>query len=152
MANTNWQGLKAEFLTNQTHKEVRSWLRDAKKWSSSKLNSGNTKRYTAGWSTERAQIQHQIFETSIIEVKEIQKQKLIAVAKAKSLAIDKIVGHLEATTSLKDIILCMRALQTELDANKDVFYKSEQDDPSTATLNAVRELIDTVSNARVVST
>lgn len=151
MANTNWQGLKAEFLANQTHKEVRSWLRDTKKWSNSKLNSGNTKQHTAGWSTEWAQIQHQIFETSITAVKEIQKQKLIAVAKAKNLAIDKIVGHLEATTSLKDVILCMRALQAELDANKDVFHKNEQDDPSTATLNAVRELIDAVSNARVAS-
>lgn len=148
MNRVDWQTLKSEFVLNQTHKEVRPWLREIKKWSDARLNNGNTKAHTSGWSTERAQVQHQIYAESLDALKEAQKRKVIDVIGAKQLAIDKLVQHTKESTTLKDTILCLRALQSEIDTNHDIVNGGNESEDALA---AVRELIDSVNRATTLS-
>lgn len=140
MGNIDWPSLETEYITNQTHKEVRKWFREVKGWSEDQLNNGNTKAQTAGWRTKRAQLQHQNRQKIMDSVSELEATKLDKLIRAKHQIIDEVVTRTKKNPSSRELFMYWKIIDTELD--KSGYHTENETDTSKATLDAVREIAE----------
>lgn len=134
--NTDWQLLKQEFVSNLKQSNVQTWLREVKRWPKNKIDSGNTRSHTVGWSTERAQVQHKHYEDARKDVAEFEKQQVIRLIRAKYVLLDKLVTLAEKTNNVREISIAIKPLLCVIEKQAPLREKDENE-----VFGQVREIV-----------
>lgn len=113
---TDWEALRREFITQETHPTVGQWLQQVKGWPVKRILNGNTTKKTVGWSKDRARLQQKKTEIAIERALKLERQNVptLRMAKAQLIAnIVKDVGRWDRL-NMMDKKLCYEILKVEL--------------------------------------
>lgn len=113
---TDWEALRREFIVQDQHTMVGSWLQQVKGWSVKRIKSGHTRRMVNGWGKQRAGIEHKKTQAAIEKALEIERKNVptLRMAKAQLIAnIVKDVGRWDRL-NMMDKKLCYEILKVEL--------------------------------------
>lgn len=112
----DWDRLEREFILNDKHPAVEVWLREAKGWPENRIQNGNRRTHTLGWSQKRENHQQHLTEEALREVLVEQKKRIPQLLKAKLNLVAKIVEDTGNWRNLnaKDKKLIYDIVKTEL--------------------------------------
>ncbi len=113
---TDWEALRREFLVQDTHPMVGTWLQQVKGWSEKRIRSGHTLRQVSGWGKQRAKLQQQKTDAAIEKALEIERKNVPTLRAAKAQLIANIVKDVGRWDRLNmmDKKLCYEILKVEL--------------------------------------
>lgn len=113
---TDWEALRREFIVQDQHTMVGSWLQQVKGWDVKRIKSGHTRRMVNGWGKQRASIEHKKTQAAIEKALDIERKNVptLRMAKAQLIAnIVKDVGRWDRL-NMMDKKLCYEILKVEL--------------------------------------
>lgn len=112
----DWTALKREFLLNDTHTMVGTWLQQVKGWQKKKILNGNTVKHTTGWGKDRARLQQEKTDAAIQVALEAERSNVPTMRAAKAALIRNVMGDIRKWASLnaKDKALIYQILKVEL--------------------------------------
>jgi len=113
---TDWEALRREFIVQDTHTMIGTWLQQVKGWDVKRIRSGHTRRMVNGWGKQRASIQAKKTEAAIEKALELERKNVptLRMAKAQLIAnIVKDVGRWDRL-NMMDKKLCYEILKVEL--------------------------------------
>ncbi len=113
---TDWEALKREFLLNDTHHMVATWLQEIKGWPTKKIRNGQTFKKTKGWRSDREAFQQQKTQQLIEAALEAERRSVPTLRAAKAALIRNVVGDIAhwRTLNAKDKALIYQILKVEL--------------------------------------
>lgn len=126
----DWDSLHREFITNDTHPALSTWLREVKKWPESKIRAGNTFDHTVGWGEQRAAFQRQKTEQALNAQKQIQDELRPQLLESKLAILKNITKSIKSWHSMPaaDKKLAYEIIKLELGEPLNV-KPSDTDDP-----------------------
>lgn len=112
----DWEALRREFLIQDQHTMVGTWLQQVKGWTYKQIMNGNTRQKVKGWSTQRAQLEHKKTQAAIEKALEIERKNVPTLRAAKAQLIANIVKDVGRWDRLNmmDKKLCYEILKVEL--------------------------------------
>lgn len=113
---TDWEALRREFIIQDQHTMVGSWLQQVKGWDVKRIKSGHTRRMVNGWGKQRASMEQKKTQAAIEKALEIERKNVptLRMAKAQLIAnIVKDVGRWDRL-NMMDKKLCYEILKVEL--------------------------------------
>ena len=113
---TDWEALRREFIVQDQHTMVGSWLQQVKGWDVKRIKSGHTRRMVNGWGKQRASIEHKKTQAAIEKALEIERKNVPTLRAAKAQLIANIVKDVGRWDRLNmmDKKLCYEILKVEL--------------------------------------
>lgn len=113
---TDWEALRREFIVQDQHTMIGSWLQQVKGWDVKRIKSGHTRQMVKGWGKQRASIQHKKTQAAIEKALELERKNVPTLRAAKAQLIANIVKDVGRWDRLNmmDKKLCYEILKVEL--------------------------------------
>lgn len=110
---TDWKSLEQEFVSNEDYSMARPWLNEVKGWGFEKLNNGNTQRHINGWGQKRADFRQNLFESAVIEARQLNREIAPAIHAAKAKLLKSLISGIDSMTTAEKLSV-LKAFKAEL--------------------------------------
>jgi len=109
----DWKSLEHEFISNEDYSMARPWLNEVKGWSFEKLNNGNTQRHINGWGQKRADFRQNLFESAVVEARQLNREIAPAIHAAKAKLLRSLISGIDSMTTVEKLSV-LKAFKAEL--------------------------------------